>query len=83
MGDAANNIYVPFQITYINTDEPVGSFVPLDPSITPCSKALNVGIFTFETATLKLSCDASRALSASFSLDRSHFVLPFVYEYEM
>ncbi|EFN66499.1 Niemann-Pick C1 protein [Camponotus floridanus] len=41
MGDAENNIYVPFQITYKNTDEPVGSFIPLDPLITPCSKALN------------------------------------------
>ncbi|XP_050579555.1 NPC intracellular cholesterol transporter 1 isoform X3 [Bombus affinis] len=41
MGDAANNQYVPFQITYKNTDEPVGSFIPVDPKITPCSKALN------------------------------------------
>ncbi|XP_011704595.1 PREDICTED: Niemann-Pick C1 protein isoform X2 [Wasmannia auropunctata] len=41
MGDAANNIYVPFQITYVNTDQPVGSFEPVDPVITPCSKALN------------------------------------------
>jgi len=44
MGDAENNIYVPFQITYRNTDGPVGPFVPLDPPITPCSKPLNVGI---------------------------------------
>ncbi|XP_077267700.1 Niemann-Pick type C-1a isoform X4 [Temnothorax americanus] len=41
MGDAENNVYVPFQITYVNTDKPVGSFVPLDPPITPCSTALN------------------------------------------
>ncbi|XP_012153850.1 Niemann-Pick type C-1a isoform X6 [Megachile rotundata] len=41
MGDAENNAYVPFQITYINTDEPVGSFTPVDPVVTPCSKALN------------------------------------------
>lgn len=41
MGDA-NNPYVPFQITYINTDEPVGPFIPVDPTVTPCSKALNV-----------------------------------------
>ncbi|XP_050471377.1 NPC intracellular cholesterol transporter 1 isoform X5 [Bombus huntii] len=41
MGDAANNQYVPFQITYKNTDEPVGSFIPVDPKITPCNKALN------------------------------------------
>lgn len=41
MGDAVDNLYVPFQITYKNTDEPVGPFIPLDPLITPCSKALN------------------------------------------
>ncbi|KAH0955249.1 hypothetical protein HN011_012453 [Eciton burchellii] len=41
MGDAENNIYVPFQITYRNTDGPVGPFVPLDPTITPCSKPLD------------------------------------------
>lgn len=44
MGDAENNIYVPFQITYVNTDKPIGPFEPLDPQITPCSKALNVSI---------------------------------------
>nr|XP_034176148.1 NPC intracellular cholesterol transporter 1 isoform X4 [Osmia lignaria] len=41
MGDAENNGYVPFQITYKNTDEPVGNFTPVDPIVTPCSKALN------------------------------------------
>ncbi|PBC32491.1 Niemann-Pick C1 protein [Apis cerana cerana] len=41
MGDAANNGYVPFQITYINTDEPIDSFIPVDPKVTPCNKALN------------------------------------------
>ena len=44
MGDAENNVFVPFQITYINTDNPVGSFTPLDPPVTPCNKALNVSI---------------------------------------
>lgn len=42
MGDAENNGYVPFQITYKNTDVPVGNFTPVDPIVTPCSKALNV-----------------------------------------
>ncbi|XP_067212878.1 NPC intracellular cholesterol transporter 1 isoform X4 [Linepithema humile] len=41
MGDAANNMYVPFQITYVNTDRAIDVFTPLDPPITPCSKALN------------------------------------------
>lgn len=48
MGDAENNVYVPFQITYVNTDEPVGPFMPLDPRITPCSEAINVGIIFIE-----------------------------------
>lgn len=44
MGDAENNVYVPFQITYKNTDEPVGPFTPIDPIITPCNKPINVSI---------------------------------------
>ncbi|XP_011630043.1 NPC intracellular cholesterol transporter 1-like [Pogonomyrmex barbatus] len=55
MGDA-NNIYVPFQITYINTDEPVGPFVPLDPLITPCSKALNKNIPACSCVDCEQSC---------------------------
>ncbi|XP_011312256.1 Niemann-Pick C1 protein isoform X2 [Fopius arisanus] len=41
MGDATDNIYVPFQIDYIGSDEKVGNFTPLDPDITPCSKPYN------------------------------------------
>nr|XP_031835658.1 NPC intracellular cholesterol transporter 1 isoform X4 [Nomia melanderi] len=41
MGDAKTNSYVPFLITYINTDNPVGPFTPVDPKVTPCSIALN------------------------------------------
>ncbi|XP_063990159.1 NPC intracellular cholesterol transporter 1 isoform X1 [Diachasmimorpha longicaudata] len=41
MGDAANNPYVPFQITYIGTNKKVGNFTPMDPNITPCSKPYN------------------------------------------
>ncbi|XP_044592078.1 NPC intracellular cholesterol transporter 1 isoform X2 [Cotesia glomerata] len=40
MGDS-NNPYVPFQINYIGTDGKVGPFSPMDPEVTPCSKALN------------------------------------------
>jgi len=54
MGDAENNIYVPFQITYVNTDKSIGSFVPLDPQITPCSKALNVSIRFLEVYMYKI-----------------------------
>lgn len=47
MGDATNP-YVPFQITYVNTDEVIDVFTPLDPPITPCNKALSVRItFTY------------------------------------
>lgn len=44
MGDAKNNPYVPFQITYLaqNGNQPVNGFTPLDPKITPCSEALDV-----------------------------------------
>ncbi|CAD6208835.1 GSCOCG00010663001-RA-CDS [Cotesia congregata] len=41
MGDS-NNPYVPFQINYNGTDGKVGPFIPMDPEVTPCSKALNV-----------------------------------------
>lgn len=44
MGDAEDNVYVPFQITYVPTDVKIDRFEPMDPTITPCSKALNVGI---------------------------------------
>lgn len=40
MGDASGNLYVPFQITYIT--DPVDDYIPLDPEIVPCNKAINV-----------------------------------------
>ena len=44
MGDAANNDYVPFQITYIPTDDAIDGYKPMDPYVTPCSHPLNVSI---------------------------------------
>lgn len=44
MGDA-NNIYVPFQITYIqhqNSSSIIDGYRPLDPQTVPCSSPLNV-----------------------------------------
>ncbi|XP_014300205.2 NPC intracellular cholesterol transporter 1 isoform X2 [Microplitis demolitor] len=41
MGDAATNLYVPFQINYNATDTKYGPYTPLDPEVTPCSQALN------------------------------------------
>ncbi|XP_032685045.1 NPC intracellular cholesterol transporter 1 isoform X2 [Odontomachus brunneus] len=56
MGDAANNMYVPFQITYVNTDVPVKSFEPLDPQITSCSKPLNKHIPACSCVDCEQSC---------------------------
>nr|XP_033342938.1 NPC intracellular cholesterol transporter 1 isoform X2 [Megalopta genalis] len=55
MGDAAHNYYVPFQITYKNTDTPIGPFTPVDPKVTPCNKALNKN----EPACSCLDCEES------------------------
>lgn len=44
MGDAANNLYVPFQITYIT--DPIENYTQLNPLITPCNKAINVSQFS-------------------------------------
>jgi len=77
MGDAENNIYVPFQITYRNTDGPVGPFVPLDPPITPCSKPLNVGIAFASNGNLQTVLDASRrSFQTALSLETALFENP-------
>lgn len=46
MGDAENNLYVPFQINYVpqNGNQPVNGLIPLDPRVTPCSEALDVSV---------------------------------------
>ncbi|XP_044760492.1 NPC intracellular cholesterol transporter 1 isoform X1 [Coccinella septempunctata] len=41
MGQAGENIFVPFQINYKVTEVPIKQFVPLDPPIIPCSSALD------------------------------------------
>nr|CAD7194279.1 unnamed protein product [Timema douglasi] len=41
MGDAHNNPYTPFQITYVPTNTPVAEFIPLDPVITPCNESVS------------------------------------------
>ncbi|CAG9564492.1 unnamed protein product [Danaus chrysippus] len=40
MGDAADSLYVPFQINYISGDEPKDGFIPQNPTVLPC----NVGL---------------------------------------
>jgi hypothetical protein len=44
MGEAQDNPFVPFQITYIETNKTIKSYVPLNPSITPCSKGISVSV---------------------------------------
>ncbi|KAK0166490.1 hypothetical protein PV328_004905 [Microctonus aethiopoides] len=41
LGDADHNSFVPFQITYIEGDNKVGPFTPVNPKITPCSEGIN------------------------------------------
>ncbi|KAJ4447560.1 hypothetical protein ANN_09567 [Periplaneta americana] len=41
MGQSEGNPFVPFEINYIETNKTVGKFIPLNPSITPCSKGIN------------------------------------------
>jgi hypothetical protein len=42
MGEVKGNPFVPFQITYIETDKPIGKYVPMNPSVTPCNKGISV-----------------------------------------
>ncbi|XP_033220867.1 NPC intracellular cholesterol transporter 1 [Belonocnema kinseyi] len=56
MGDAAHNLYVPFQITYKAVDQEENGFQPLDPEITPCNKALNPGTPACSCVDCEASC---------------------------
>ncbi|XP_015437411.1 PREDICTED: Niemann-Pick C1 protein isoform X1 [Dufourea novaeangliae] len=62
MGDAENNGYVPFQIRYINTDNPVGAFTPVDPIVTPCNKALNKNTPACSCVDCEASCPVPPAM---------------------
>lgn len=50
MGTAvATNPFVPFNIHFMNTSEPiVNGFIPANPTVTPCNKAVNVSIKLME-----------------------------------
>ncbi|KAL1139914.1 hypothetical protein AAG570_006891, partial [Ranatra chinensis] len=41
MGNPDDNPYAPFQITFTSTNEPVGEFMPLNPTVIPCSVGIN------------------------------------------
>jgi len=44
MGETEGNPFVPFQITYIETNKTIDIYVPLNPSITPCNKGISVSV---------------------------------------
>ncbi|XP_044740740.1 NPC intracellular cholesterol transporter 1 isoform X2 [Chrysoperla carnea] len=57
MGSAsADNPFVPFQITYVNTSSPVEDFVPLDPKITPCNLAIDENSSACSCVDCEYSC---------------------------
>ncbi|XP_071451302.1 NPC intracellular cholesterol transporter 1 isoform X2 [Hetaerina americana] len=41
MGDADGNPYVPFQMTYMDTNDKKDGFTPLNPAVTPCSQPID------------------------------------------
>ncbi|KAK9885215.1 hypothetical protein WA026_010720 [Henosepilachna vigintioctopunctata] len=42
MGNAPpESQYVPFQINYISTSKPIGDYVPINPPVIPCDRAVN------------------------------------------
>lgn len=55
MGEAEGNPFVPFQITYIETNKTIDKYVPLNPSITPCSKGISVSVRVIYFDCLKYS----------------------------
>jgi hypothetical protein len=44
MGEVKDSPFVPFQINYVETNKPIDKYVPLNPSITPCSKGISVSV---------------------------------------
>lgn len=46
MGDAKNNLYVPFQINYLpqKSTDIVNNMKPLNPKIVPCSESIDVSV---------------------------------------
>ncbi|PNF25098.1 hypothetical protein B7P43_G01990, partial [Cryptotermes secundus] len=56
MGEAEDNPFVPFQITYIETDRPIGKYVPMNPSVTPCSKGISPEVPACSCVDCEASC---------------------------
>lgn len=59
MGDAANNLYVPFQITYLPqpSTNPVEGYIPVDPKVVPCHEALDVMIYLIKLISINRQTD--------------------------
>ena len=53
MGEAEGNPFVPFQITYIETNKTIDKYVPLNLPITPCSKGISVSLEVIHFDSLK------------------------------
>ncbi|XP_025834125.1 NPC intracellular cholesterol transporter 1 isoform X2 [Agrilus planipennis] len=58
MGSTNLNPYAPFQITYINSSEPVGKYVPKDFDIVPCSKGISKDAPACSCVDCEQSCSA-------------------------
>ncbi|XP_069696663.1 NPC intracellular cholesterol transporter 1 isoform X2 [Periplaneta americana] len=56
MGQSEGNPFVPFEINYIETNKTVGKFIPLNPSITPCSKGINPDVPACSCVDCEASC---------------------------
>nr|CAD7444918.1 unnamed protein product [Timema bartmani] len=56
MGDAHNNPFTPFQITYVPTNTPVAEFIPLDPVITPCNESVSANLPACSCLDCEVSC---------------------------
>ncbi|KAF2896926.1 hypothetical protein ILUMI_09250 [Ignelater luminosus] len=62
MGDAENNPYVPFQITYVNTSKPVDGYIPMDAPIVPCNQSINSKTPACSCVDCESSCPAPKPL---------------------
>lgn len=70
MGDAANNGYVPFQITYMT--DPIDGYTPLNPLVVPCNQAVNVSFYSFDSISkLETLSDDEMFIFSYFNISRT------------
>lgn len=58
LGDAQDNMYVPFQINYKFLDKKEDNFIPLNPAIVPCNQAINENATACSCVDCEASCPA-------------------------